>query len=604
MRRRRCGSEQDDTGQGRHQSECGSHGPNLPRSRPTGTNLRSYIGQVTTALLPATSALLARDRRRKQIIQWSLLGGFTVVGLLTLVLPIGKERVELPWLHIPYIFALAVGAGYTSWGTWVRFQMAGTDRDYKIAAAFGVLALLYAPHAFYHATVREPDPANFFYGPASRLAFGLMLIVAMSPLKLPKFVKEERTTLLLNVLAVVAVGFLFFHPDWLEAVLDPKPVVRNQQLEALALVAQSIAIVQFMVKWARTRRRILITWAMGVGAMAISSALMIPTRGWELRWWWAHLALAVATVVFNLGTDKQMARAIDERELRLVYQPKVDLKTGELMGVEALLRWQHPDRGLVPPDDFIPKAEETDLIRPFTEWAIREATKQHRAWLDSGLRIPIAVNITARLLRDVRVIELLRAELEYNKIDATALILELTESASLDKVEGAIDVLHMLANEGFRIAVDDYGTGYSSLSYIRNLPVKELKLDKSFVSAMTTNAHDFQIVKSTLEMAQGLGLKVVAEGVEEVSVAEALAAMGCDIGQGYLWSRPIPADDLAAWARAHVAISYVPAPVPVIPDETPATAEVVVEAPIVAAAPAVPADALPSPAEAAEDASP
>ena len=494
-----------------------------------------------------TSQKFALTRRRIRAAQLALVAVFTVVGLLTLVLPVGRTELRSEFLHVPYVLVLAGGAAVTAWGTWVRFRMDGTSRAWLLSAAFGVLALMFAPHALYNASAS--DPVGFFYGPASRLAFGLLLIVAMSPLPVPRVLRHPRTTALLLALAVIALVDVVLHADWVQSVLEPDPVRSNQLIETAALIAMTVAVIQFSVRWLRTRRRILITWIAGVSAMAIGSALMIPTAGWELRWWWAHLGLLVAAAVFVLGTDRQMARAIDERELRLVYQPKVDLVTDELIGVEALLRWQHPDQGLVPAGDFIPMAEETDLITPFTLWAIREAVAQHRRWLDEGLCIPIAVNVTARLLRDSRLIDVIKEELSDKKLEPSALSLELTESKALESEDSGAETLAALAAFGLSIAVDDFGTGYSSLSYLRNLPVEVVKLDRSFVAPMASSQHDYTIVSSTLQMAHALGLKVVAEGIEDEQVAELLTLLGCEFGQGYLWSRPVPADELLAWVR-------------------------------------------------------
>lgn len=498
-----------------------------------------------------TSDQFALRRRRIRVGQFALVGSFAAVGLLTLVLPVGRTEFRSEFLHVPYVLALAGGAALTAWGTWVRFRMDGTSRAWLLSAAFGVLALLFAPHALY---AGDMDPVGFFYGPASRLAFGLLLIVAMSPMPVPRVLRQPRTSALLLVLAVIAVVDVVLHADWVQGVLEPDPVRSNRLLETAALLAMGIALVQFTVKWVRTRRRILITWIAGVSAMAMGSALMIPASGWELRWWWAHLGLLVASAVFVLGTDRQMARAIDERELRLLYQPKVDLVSDELIGVEALLRWQHPDQGLVPAADFIPRAEETSgLITPFTLWAIREAITQHRRWLDEGLRIPVAVNVTARLLRDSSLIDVIQRELAAKQLDPSALSLELTESKALESEEAGAETLAALAASGVSIAVDDFGTGYSSLSYLRNLPVEVVKLDRSFVAPMASSHHDYTIVSSTLQMAHALGLKVVAEGIEDEQVAELLAQLGCETGQGYLWSRPLPPDELMAWARGRVA---------------------------------------------------
>ena len=480
--------------------------------------------------------------------QWGLVGVFALVGVALLVLPVGRAEFRSELLHIPYVLALASGAAFTAWGTWVRFRMDGTSRAWLLAAAFGALALLFTPHALYDAS--GPDPVGFFYGPASRLAFGLLLIVAMSPLPVPRMLRQPRTTALLLILAVIALIDVVLHADWVQRLLEPDPARSNQLIEIAALIAMTIALVQFSVKWIRTRRRILITWVAGVLAVAIASGLMIPSAGWELRWWWAHLGLLVASAVFVLGTDPGMARAMDRNELRLVYQPKVNLVTDEVSGVEALLRWQHPDQGLVPAGDFIPLAEETaDLITSFTLWAIREAVAQHRRWLDAGLRIPVAVNVTARLLRDSRLMDLIKQELADHDLKADALSLELTESKALESEQSGVETLAALADFGLCISVDDFGTGYSSLSYLRNLPVTELKLDRSFVAPMASSQHDYTIVSSTLQMAHALGLKVVAEGIEDEQVADLLTGLGCEMGQGYLWSRPLPPDELLAWAR-------------------------------------------------------
>jgi EAL domain-containing protein (putative c-di-GMP-specific phosphodiesterase class I) len=484
-------------------------------------------------------------------LQWSVVGIFTAVGLATLLLPVGRTELRSEILHVPYIAALAGGAAVTSWGTWVRFRMDGTSRAWLLSAAFGVLALFYLPHALYDSG--GADPVGFFYGPASRLTFGILLILAMSPMPVPQVVRRPRMTALLLGLLVIAMVDVVLHADWVQALLEPDPRRANQLIETAALGAMLVALGQFFVKWLKTRRRIMITWIAGVGAVAIGSALMIPTSGWELRWWWAHLGLLVASVVFVLGTDRQMARAIDERELALVYQPKMALDRDEMIGVEALLRWNHPDHGLVPAGDFIPKAEETDLITPFTFWAIREATAQHKRWKDQGLTIPIAVNVTARILRDGRLLETIREELANHELGADAISLELTESKALESEPAAVGMLNELAEIGLCIAVDDFGTGYSSLSYLRNLPVKELKLDRSFVAPMAESEHDYTIVKSTLQMAQGLGLKVVAEGIEDEQVATMLNELHCDIGQGYYWSKPLPAGELFSWAQARTA---------------------------------------------------
>ena len=494
-----------------------------------------------------SSDRLARTRRRIRATQWGLVGLFVLVGVVMSFLPMGRTELRSELLHVPYVLVLACGAAYTAWGTWVRFRMDGTSRAWLLSAAFGVLALLFAPHALYDAG--GPDPVGFFYGPASRLAFGLLLIIAMSPLPVPRVLRHPRTTALVLILAVIALVDVVLNADWVQRALEPDPRRTNQLLEMAAVAAMCVAIVQFAVKWVRTRRRILITWIASVSSVALGSVFMIPASGWEIRWWWAHLGLLVASAVFVLGTDRQMRGAIDRGELRLVYQPKVDLVTDQIAGVEALLRWQHPDQGLVPAGDFIPKAEETEMITSFTLWAIREAVAQHRRWLDAGVRIPIAVNVTARLLRDSRLMDTIKQELADKALDPGALSLELTESKALESEDSGAETLAALAAFGLSIAVDDFGTGYSSLSYLRNLPVSEVKLDRSFVAPMASSQHDYTIVSSTVQLAHALGLKVVAEGIEDEQVADLLARLGCETGQGYLWSRPLPPEELFAWAR-------------------------------------------------------
>ena len=521
----------------------------MPRGPPIAAWVTRSLRAIDGGAAITNAEALSRSRRRMRLAQWALVGGFALVGVALAVTPLGRSEFRSGLLHLPYVLALASAAAFTAWGTWVRFRMDGSSRAWLLSAAFAVLGLLFLPHGLYDSAA--DDAVHFFYGPLSRLAFGVVLIVAMSPTPVPRFLRHPRTTALVLALVVIALVDVVLHPDWVQGLLGTDPRRTNQLVEIAALVAMGVALVQFGVKWVRTRRRILITWLAGVGAMAIASALMIPAAGWELRWWWAHLGLLVAAAVFVLGTDRQMAGAIDRRELRLVYQPKVHLASDELASVEALLRWQHPDQGLVPPGDFIPKAEETDLIRGFTMWAIREAIRQHREWLDAGLEIPIAVNVTARVLRDSRLKELIAEELAAQNLGATALSLELTESKALETEESGVTELIALADMGLCISVDDFGTGYSSLSYLRNLPVKEVKLDRSFVAPMASSQHDYTIVSSTLQMAHALGLKVVAEGIEDPQVAELLTRLGCELGQGYLWSRPLPPHELFSWAKDH-----------------------------------------------------
>jgi len=234
----------------------------------------------------------------------------------------------------------------------------------------------------------------------------------------------------------------------------------------------------------------------------------------------------------------------------LYYQPKVDLRTGHLDSVEALVRWQHPVRGIVPPDQFIPLAEHTGLITPLSHWVLTAALRQCRAWCDAGLGIRIAVNLSARLLQDEHLVDSIVELLQTWGVTSDLLQVEVTESAVMADPARALQILTRLHDMGIRIAIDDFGTGYSSLAYLKKLPADEIKIDKSFARDMPGNADDVTIARSVIDLGHNLGLSVVAEGVEDRVVWDQLAEMGCDLAQGYYLSRPIPAAALASWVRA------------------------------------------------------
>jgi len=499
---------------------------------------------------PATRSVVQARLRARQLRMASVVGSFAAAGLLLDVIPAGRNVWRSQPLHALLVAALVAGAGTYAWSTWLRFRLDGTSRAWLLAAAFAVLALLFAPSALL-SSGSPLDDAFAFFGPSSRLGLGIVLILAMSPTPVPRVLRQPAATLVILLAAAGGTIQLVLHPDTVLGWMGSHPERTLRHLEAAALAALCISLVQFYVKWVRTKRSIMITWIAGVSAIAVQSALMLVASPWQLRWWLAQFGILVSAGVFMLGTDRQMAGVIDERELRLVYQPKIWLRTGAIAGVEALMRWQHPDHGLVPPDKFIPTAEATDLIAPFTLWAIREAIRQHREWLDGGLEIPIAVNVTVRLLRDNRLLDVIKAELAAHSLDTDAISLELTESQALETEPTARESLAALKELGLRMAVDDFGTGYSSLTYLRNLPVQEVKLDKSFVQKMEHHEHDFLIVQSTVDLVQKLGHKVIAEGIETEEVRNLLTTLGCDIGQGYYWSKPLMADDLEVWARSY-----------------------------------------------------
>ncbi len=249
----------------------------------------------------------------------------------------------------------------------------------------------------------------------------------------------------------------------------------------------------------------------------------------------------------RLTLSRELRRGVQSGEIVVHYQPKVALRTGELLGMEALARWQVPRRGLVMPDEFIPVAEQTGLIGALTEVVLRAALGQARRWLDGGRRVGVAVNLSGRGLHEPGLPRQVAEALRSSGVPADLLTLEITESSLILDFERAVGVLEELVALGVGLSLDDFGTGYSSLAYLQRLPVRELKIDKSFVWAMNTDASGPAIVQAVIDLAHILGLRVVAEGVEEEHVRRALAKMGCDAMQGYLLSRPMTAEATTEW---------------------------------------------------------
>jgi diguanylate cyclase (GGDEF)-like protein len=249
----------------------------------------------------------------------------------------------------------------------------------------------------------------------------------------------------------------------------------------------------------------------------------------------------------RLALVSELRRAISDDELVLHYQPKIDLRTDEVSGVEALVRWNHPIRGLLPPMEFVPLAEHTGLMRPLTLWVLERALSQCRAWREEGIELRVAVNLAVLSLLDVQLGEDVARLLAKHEVPAHLLELEITESSVMTDPKRAIAKLEELSAMGVRLAIDDFGTGYSSLSYLRRLPVDQLKIDRSFVMKMEASSDDAVIVRSTIDLCRNLGLAVVAEGVETEHTFAQLRELGCDEAQGFLISRPVPADALTAW---------------------------------------------------------
>jgi diguanylate cyclase len=247
----------------------------------------------------------------------------------------------------------------------------------------------------------------------------------------------------------------------------------------------------------------------------------------------------------------ELRRAIDSDQLILHYQPKVDAHTGGVLGVEALVRWQHPIHGLVPPGDFIPLAERTGLIKPLTQYVLNAALSQCREWQLNGHELSMAVNVSARRLLDLTFPDDVAALLAHWEVPARLLVVEITESTIMTDPEHALEILQRLSDMGVQVSIDDFGTGYSSMAYLKSLPVHELKVDRTFVSQMASNTSDAVIVRSTVDLGRNLGLRVVAEGVEDLGTWQQLDLLGCDGIQGFYVSRPIPAEELITWLGQH-----------------------------------------------------
>jgi len=253
----------------------------------------------------------------------------------------------------------------------------------------------------------------------------------------------------------------------------------------------------------------------------------------------------------HLALAGELRRAIDAGDLRLHVQPKVRIATGQVFGVEGLVRWQHAVHGLVPPGEFIALAEQTGLIKPLTEWVIAAALRLSQDWQRQGLSVPIAVNLSARNLHDQTLLATLRRLQGQYELPRGLLELEITESTVMDDAQYALQVLNDMRHEGMPLYIDDFGTGYSSLSYLHKLPVDYIKIDQSFVRRMATDRDSLLIVRSTIDLVHDLGHQAVAEGVETQQDWDLLAAMGCDFAQGYLIAKPMPAQDFSTWLAAY-----------------------------------------------------
>ncbi|HEV2702381.1 MAG TPA: EAL domain-containing protein [Steroidobacteraceae bacterium] len=257
-----------------------------------------------------------------------------------------------------------------------------------------------------------------------------------------------------------------------------------------------------------------------------------------------------ATTIERVNLLSDLHKALSLHQFRLHYQPKVDTATGDIRGAEALIRWQHPTRGLLAPDEFIPLAEECGLINDIGAWVLREACRQCKTWQAAGLpALRIAVNVSASQFRQGGLLDLIRDALQSVQLDARCLELEMTESAVMTNPEESARILEQVSRMGVVVSVDDFGTGYSSMSYLRRFPIDKLKIDRSFIKDLMTHPDDASIVQAIISLAHGLRLKVVAEGVETAAQLQLLRSLNCDQYQGFQFCAALPADDFGAMVQ-------------------------------------------------------
>jgi EAL domain-containing protein (putative c-di-GMP-specific phosphodiesterase class I) len=262
----------------------------------------------------------------------------------------------------------------------------------------------------------------------------------------------------------------------------------------------------------------------------------------------------------RLAMVSELRLAIEHEQLQVHYQPKLELATGRVVGAEALLRWDHPQHGPVPPDEFVALAEHTGLIRPLTCFVLERAIGRSAGWCRAGFDLGIAVNLSVRSLLDQNLPEDVTSALARHRLPAHHLTLEITESSIMGDVDRSLAMLERLHSLGVRLSIDDFGTGYSSLTYLKRMSVDEVKIDRSFVLPLVSDQETALIVRSTIDLGHNLGLSVVAEGVETSEAWDALADLGCDIAQGYFMSRPVPAEAFEAWVRERRGVRWSGAP--------------------------------------------
>jgi EAL domain-containing protein (putative c-di-GMP-specific phosphodiesterase class I) len=256
-----------------------------------------------------------------------------------------------------------------------------------------------------------------------------------------------------------------------------------------------------------------------------------------------------AKALRRLELENELRRAINNNELRVYYQPKISLETGEIVGMEALVRWEHPERGLTDPEEFIPLAEETALINPLGHWVLQEACRQAREWQDRyphAAYLTMSVNLSGKQFQQPNLVEDLERILQETGLNPQSLQLEITESVVTDDVDYAIDLLRDLKSLNVQLGIDDFGKGYSSLTSLKEFPLDDLKIDRSFVDGLGKDLQDTAIVELVVELAHAVGMQAVAEGVETSQQLTQLRKIGCDVAQGFYFRRPLTCDAASA----------------------------------------------------------
>jgi diguanylate cyclase (GGDEF)-like protein len=327
------------------------------------------------------------------------------------------------------------------------------------------------------------------------------------------------------------------------------------EIEEIAAIAQKIMAI-FSLSFAPSGQEIYVTPSMGItiypmdghdsdSLLKNADAAMYSAKEYGRNHFRFYTTDMNALAIERFAMEGALRRAIEREEFVLHYQPQVDIKSGRVIGVEALLRWNHPERGLVAPNEFIPLLEGNNLILPVGEWVLRTACAQSRAWLDAGLPpLRMAVNLSARQFRQDNLVELIDSILRETGISPQQLELELTEGLLMENTSKTSAILGQLKSRGVLVAIDDFGTGYSSLSYLKRFPIDRLKIDRSFVRDIITDSNDAAIAVAVISLGRSLGLSVIAEGVESEEQLEFLGVQKCDEYQGFHFSHPVPPEEI------------------------------------------------------------